>query len=377
MTGGEAYFKRYLQLIEESREILHLQVYIFNNDRTGKEVQQALIRAASRGVKVALLLDGFGSANLPKKFLKKFEDAGIEVRFFSRLRFSVPFRMGRRLHHKLLVIDYHKAIVGGINVADRYRGTGEEQPWLDYAVYLEGPICIQLHEMAGRITKKRNLLKLQQLKRLNRLWKRKEKGPVSDIRILENDFLKNKLQIRRSYTQAIRSARHSLIIVNSYFLPSFKLLGRLAQKSRQGVEIALVLPHKSDVLFYNTAVKYQYRILLAAGIRIYEYPKAVLHAKVAAADNRWCTIGSYNLNDLSDLLSLELNIEIRDPAVAAPFQEELWSVIRKDCIEVSGSTYLRPSIFFRIIWKVYYTGLIISLRLLYWLTDKNRDYQVE
>ena len=147
--------------------------------------------------------------------------------------------------------------------------------------------------------------------------------------------------------------------------------------ARRGVDIHLVLPHKSDVLFYSTAVKYYYGRLLRKGIHIYEYQPAILHAKVAVADDRWCTVGSYNLNDLSDLLSIELNVEIFDLKVVGDFSTKLRQIIKTDCLKISKKDFEKPSPIYHFLWKSHYFILVQSLKVLYWMTDKNKDYQIE
>ncbi len=373
LAGGQYYFDRILQMIDESREVLHLQVYIFNNDATGRSVQEALIRASQRGVRVSLVFDGIGSGHLPKIFLNRFLAAGIEVRFFSKVHFRIPLRMGRRLHHKLVVADQHQALVGGINIADRYRGNEKEPPWLDYAIYLEGDICIHLHQLAEKILKKRDPKVLKQV------GKRRLKQTISGInaRLLENDFFGKKLQIRKSYYAAIPKAEKEIVVFASYFLPSLKFLRLLEKASARGIAVSIVLPEKTDVLFYQTAVKYMYKRMLKKGIHIYEYTATVLHAKVAVIDGKWASIGSYNLNDLSDLLSIELNVEIIDRSIVNTFQEQLKTIIQQDCRKVEDSAYTKVSLFQRLLWSTYYFGIRQALKLLYWLTDKKKDYPIE
>lgn len=371
IRGGQLYFDRLLSIIEASQEVLHLQVYIFNNDETGILVQEALIRARQRGVRIFLVLDGIGSGHLPKKFLYRFLEAGIELRFFSKVHFRIPLRMGRRLHHKLLVADQRVALVGGINIADRYRGNAQQQAWLDYAVYLEGPICIQLQHIALKIVRKRKIQPLL----ASKVVASSTQGE-SRTQVLVNDFFDNNLQIRKSYYQAVRNAQSTILIFASYFLPSIRLMRLLEKASARGVQISLVLPQKTDVLFYPMAVKYLYRRLLRKGIQIYEYTPSILHAKVAVVDRQWCTIGSYNLNDLSDLLSIEMNIELTDKRLATTFQQDLWAVIEKDCISVRGEQYMQAAVWLRLLWLIYYYGILQSIKLLYWLTDKKKDYPI-
>lgn len=370
LRGDQNYFDRLIQLIDESQEKIHLQIYIFNNDTTGELVQAALLEAARRGVKVTILLDGIGSRHLPKIFLKKFSDAGIEVQHFSKIHFRIPFRIGRRLHIKLVVADSKKALVGGINISDNYRGINNQLPWFDYGVYLEGSICKYLHNLAEKILNKKNFEEI----RIKGLWRRNVPNQVTEFNVLENDFFKHKFQVRKSYYQAFNKAHHSIVLFASYFLPNFKLLRLLENAAARGVSVKLVLPEKTDVRFYKTAVKYLYPRLLKKRIKIFEYSLTMMHAKVAAVDGLWCTVGSYNLNDLSDLLSIELNIEISNKFIARNFNEELEAVIQQDCHEVQPEAYKHPSIITKWIRRIYYVSVLYILRFIYWLSDKNKDY---
>ncbi len=117
--------------------------------------------------------------------------------------------------------------------------------------------------------------------------------------------------------------------------------------------------------------------MLKNGISINEYTTTVLHAKVAVIDGEWCSIGSYNLNDLSDLLSIELNVEIMDTSIAQPFEQQLNTIIQQDCREVEGATYDRAFLLQRLWWSIYYFGVLQAIKLLYWLTDKKKDYPIE
>lgn len=277
------------------------------------------------------------------------------------------------MHHKLVVADQRQALVGGINIADRYRGSDKEAPWLDYAVYLEGDICTNLHHLALKILRKRDT---KPLKRVGE-GRSKQTMPCVKTRLLENDFFGKKLQIRKSYYAAISKAKNEIILFASYFLPSLKLMRLLEKASAKGIAVSIVLSQQTDVLFYQTAVKYLYKRMLKKGISIYEYKATVLHAKVAVIDGEWCSIGSYNLNDLSDLLSIELNVEIIDKSIVQPFEQQLKAIIQHDCRQVEEETYTKVFLFQRLLWSIYYFGILQAIKLLYWLTDKKRDYPIE
>ena len=370
VRGGSAYFEKYIRVIDECRETLFLVVYNFEDDATGRLVARALFRARRRGVQVGVVLDGVGSMSFPDELRDRFLAEGIELRFFSKIYFKTRFRMGRRLHVKLLVADKQTAVVGGINIADRYRGLANEEPWLDFGVFLKGDICKHLHEFAQRLMQRRKAKN-----KLRRIWERAwSRQPGTEVRALVNDNFTRQFNIRASYKRRINTAKNTLIIFNSYFLLRYRLLRKLGNAVRRGVDVRLVLQGKSDVAVYPSAVKYYYHHLFAAGIKIYEYHKSVLHAKVATQDGRWCTVGSYNINDLSDILSVELNVEIEDPEVAGNFQHYLLDVIENECEPVNPGEYQNASRFTRFRWRMSYYFLLFMFRITYWLTCKEEDF---
>src|ERR1051326_2059019 len=142
--SGKNYFEMLEKIIDEAKETIHLQTYIFENDNTGKKIADALIRASRREVKVFVLADAFGSNSLPRKFIDNLRKEKINFRFFSPLFSSEGIFFGRRLHHKIVVADKHIALVGGINIADKYYGTQNENAWFDHAVLVKGKACVWL-----------------------------------------------------------------------------------------------------------------------------------------------------------------------------------------------------------------------------------------
>ncbi len=140
IEGGRAYFDLLEKMIGKARHSVHFQVYIFDEDETGKRIAHALREAALRGVKVYLLVDGYASGSLSMEFIKDLKDAGVSVRLFGQLFRSKNFYFGRRLHHKVVVVDAFHCLVAGLNVSDRYNDIGENKAWLDWALFAEGAV---------------------------------------------------------------------------------------------------------------------------------------------------------------------------------------------------------------------------------------------
>jgi cardiolipin synthase A/B len=156
IRGGKAYFDLLIELITNAKESIHLQTYIFADDETGMLVSEALRKAVDRNVSVHLLADGYASQSLPKDFTNELKNAGIQFRFFEPLFKSQHFYFGRRLHHKVLVVDTKYAVVGGINIANHYNDMPKKPAWLDFAVLLEGEIAKELCIQNGLNTLRRN-----------------------------------------------------------------------------------------------------------------------------------------------------------------------------------------------------------------------------
>lgn len=325
--SGEDYFQRLKTLIAEAREVIHAQVYILGWDDTSREVVGWLAKAVRRKVRVYLLVDHFGSAShLPRAAVEEIRRSGIRFRFFAP-PFSLERRaFGRTLHHKIVVADERMALIGGINFADRYRfGAEGQQVWLDFAVEIEGEICRQPQLVCERLFGRKPAPK--------RL-KKGHIGPLQ-IRFLRNDWLRRQNEIFRVYRELVGHAQSSITMAMSYFLPEKSFRRLLAQAAARGVEVRIMLSGPSDMPLSRLAEHYLHRYLLAKGIRLFEWERSVLHAKVMAVDGRWATIGSYNLNHLSHFRSIEFNVEIADRAFAGDLETQVRELMTLDCAEIT------------------------------------------
>ena len=143
--GGKDFFSAIIALIDGASSMIHLQTYIFDGDETGREVSTALLRAAHRKVQIFILLDGYASQHLNHQIIDEWKKAGIHFRWFWPLFKSRHFYLGRRMHHKVVVVDGARGMAGGINVSDRYNDIGGQKAWLDRALLVEGQAALTLH----------------------------------------------------------------------------------------------------------------------------------------------------------------------------------------------------------------------------------------
>jgi cardiolipin synthase A/B len=289
LDGGAEAFPRMLAAIDGARSSVHLEVYAFALDATGERFADALSAAARRGVRVRLVVDGVGSALDGRQIEALLGSAGVQVRIYHPLTALLLGRLVRN-HRKLLLVDDAVAFVGGINIGDQYGGDGGEPGWADLAAELRGPVCGWLAS------------------RLRGAGVPPLRGPV---RLLLSGIGGGR-PLRRRYLKAIAGARRSVWIAHGYFLPDGRLVRTITAAARRGLDVTLLLPGKSDILLARPAVSSLYGTLLRAGVRIREWERSVLHAKVAVMDGELLLLGSFNLDPLS-LANLETLLEVQEP----------------------------------------------------------------
>lgn len=335
VRGGKEYFDLVIQLINDAKETIHLQTYIYDDDETGIKVAEALKTAVQRKVEVYLMADGYASQVMSQKFIDDLRAAGVHFRFFETIFRGKYFYFGRRLHHKVTVVDTRYALVGGLNISDRYNDLPGHPAWLDFALYAEGEIAKQLCVLCWKTWKgfpaRMGITPCEQ-KELKFDFTPEERAMV---RMRRNDWVRRKNQISKSYIEMLRTAKSEVTILCSYFLPARFMRKNIQQAINRGVKIKVVLAGLSDVMLAKYAERYIYDWMLRNKIKIYEYQGTVLHGKVAVCDNEWMTIGSYNVNNISAYASIELNLDVHNPSFALKVDQTIEQIIKENCVEIT------------------------------------------
>lgn len=342
IRGGKPYFDALLQLIESAKETFHLQTYIYDDDETGIMIADALKAAVQRKVKVYLLLDGYASRGISRAFIREIRDSGIFFRFFNPLFKSSYFYFGRRLHHKIAVADAEHALVGGVNITNRYNDMEDQQAWLDFAIKLHGEaakeLCILCWKTWYNFPEKMDTTSCE-LKQTNYNIATEDQSQVA---IRRNDWVRRKNEISATYVNMMRTASSHITILCSYFLPGRVIRRQLSYAAKRGIRIKVVTAGVSDVKVAKYAERFLYNWLLRRNIELYEYQPNVLHGKIAVCDGEWFTIGSYNINDISAYASVELNVNVHNPALATETEQILNKIIQEDCTPITQE-YLQRS----------------------------------
>jgi cardiolipin synthase len=339
LRSGENFFSAIEKTIDEAEHYIHFQTYIVDDDQTGRRIVDALIRAAERGVRVYFLLDAYGGNSFSKNLINKVEKAGIFFRLFSPQLITKGFQLSLRLHHKVLLTDGDTAIIGGMNIADRYHGNPGLKEWLDFAILIKGPECAHVLLIVKRLWNRTFISKKERSRETVHnpaLYEENVK-----IKVLQNNWYRNKIEILKSYRSALKHAQNRMTIFASYFLPGRNERRLLRNASRRGVDIRIVLSAESDEPVVMRATNFLYDFILRNNISIYEYLPSNLHAKIATVDGNWSTIGSYNMNHLSDYGSVEMNADILDSQFGEQFEGLLQDIIKNDCRQVTFEEYIR------------------------------------
>ncbi len=364
LVTGDEFFPALLAAIEGARESIHLETYIYADDNIGRRVTDALAAAASRGLHVRVLIDGFGGGDYARRLARDLGVQGAEVRIFRPERWwRLERKLLRRLHRKIAVIDDRLAFVGGINIIDDRNVPPAERgrigPRFDFAVACEGPIVAPIalavqqlwwmlsfiHAAGTSGPRPRSALQA----RLGA-----PRGGVAASFLLR-DNLRHRRTIERAYLDAIEGARTEIVIANAYFLPGRRVRTALLDAAARGVRVRLLLQGRVEYAIQHFAQRALYGRLLAAGIEVYEYRPSYLHAKVGVIDGRWATVGSSNIDPYSLLLAREANVIVYDDGFAQRLESVLREAMEKDAVRVRPEDYARRGLLERAFNRIAYS----------------------
>ncbi|WP_445158436.1 cardiolipin synthase ClsB [Halomonas sp. E14] len=328
LINGSEYFPAVFDAIRAARREILIETFIIFNDEVGQALKAALIDAASRGVRIEVTVDGYGTADLDGDYIAELAAAGVHMHSYDPQprRLGVRTNLFRRLHRKIVVVDGELAFISGINYGWDHLPEKYAMGKQDYGVRVRGPIVGDIRRAARAL-----LVEHQAVQDLPD--SQGETAPAGDapMRLAIRDNYRHRTDIEDHYVAAIRAARRRLLIANAYFFPSYRLWHELRTAARRGVDVILILQGRPDMPWARVLSSSLYSYLLKDGIRIYEYKERPLHAKIAIADEEWATVGSSNLDPLSLSLNLEANLFIRDAELNRQLHAHLTGLIDDSC----------------------------------------------
>jgi len=341
-SSGDEAIEAKFDAIENAEKSIHAEYYLVRNDETGRKFRDLLIAAAKRGVKVRLLLDGYGGLALGSEYVRAFQDAGVELARFLPIRalgagfharILGAFQWNLRNHRKILVIDGRVAFTGGVNIGDDMR------TWRDTHVRIEGPA---VHSLQGifledwEFATEKHVVDPQHFASFDPPQSTSN-APTGVVEIVASGPDTANEAIHRVFFAAIAGARSRVFITTPYFVPDRALMVALETAALAGVDVKLIVPARSNHKVTWAAGRSYYEELLEAGVGIYEYLPGMIHAKTIVLDGRIALVGSANMDMRSFRLNYEVHAVVRDDATAQRlerrFDEDLGQTRRLELAE--------------------------------------------
>jgi cardiolipin synthase A/B len=312
LVDGHVYFPRMLEAIERACRYILLEIYLFESGTVANHFIEALVRAASRGVAVKVLIDDFGAARLQDGDRARLTGAGVDLLFYNPVHLRQWFGNMFRDHRKLLIVDGEVAFVSGTGITDEFDNLKKPaRSWRETAVRISGPVLTDWQELFVRVWSRHAAQELILPTPAPLAESADMRGRVAIASPLRAQ------DIRRSLFRRVRDAGQRVWLATAYFVPSRKLLRALKRAAQQGVDVRLLLPGRhTDHPAIRHAGRRFYSSLLRHGVRIFEYQPRFLHAKTLLCD-QWVSIGSSNFDRWNFRWNLEANQEVDNPGFAA------------------------------------------------------------
>jgi len=315
---------------------VHLETYIFSDDEVGRGIRDLLIERHREGIEVRVIYDAVGSLTTPAAFFDSMREAGIEVREFRPLdpvHTPLAWKINNRDHRKIVVVDGRTAFTGGINISSTYASSSKQRPgpekgrdesWRDTHVQIDGPVAAQFQSLfLATWTRAGGNLEVQSPAYFPAIPAAGNELVAAVATDGEND---DQTSIYGTYLAAIRHATQRIWLTNAYFAPNKELRLALVAAAKRGVDVRLFVPGFTDSGLILHASRSTYDELLSGGIRMYEEPYALLHAKTAVIDTALSMVGSANL----DMRSFLHNNEVNAVVVGSAFARQLEQLFERD-----------------------------------------------
>lgn len=367
LLNGEQKYPALFEAIKEAKHHIHLLYYTVQDDQIGKKLQQLLIKKAQQGVEVRLLVDGVGSKELTKSTtaFRNLEEAGVECAVFAPPTVSFLLHLNFRNHRKIVVVDGRIGFTGGLNIGDDYLHKNPTKGyWRDIHVLVEGESVLLLQRIFATdwyyVTNKKVKEDKQFFPQFTQEGTQQTDTETAALAQVIPSGPDMRLDVMKQvYKELILSAKKKVWLATPYFVPDDMIMSALKEARKKGVEVALLVPKKTDNVFVQAASYHYFQPLLRAGVKIYQYKKGFYHAKMALVDDEVAKIGSANLDQRSLNYSFEAGLFIYHQETCQKVKE-IFEYDFKDCTRLQP-TQLRS----RSLWQR--MGTQFSLLLAPWL----------
>lgn len=336
-TDGDQKFDALIKSLESARRYIHMEYYIFRNDKIGKKILKILEEKASQGVEVKFLYDGVGAMDLPEYVFKKLKKNGGKVAcFFPSVIPYVYFKINYRNHRKITIIDASEAFVGGFNIGDEYLGRNKAFGyWRDTHIKIKGDA---IDSIQRQFILDWNFASGEDLRFKKRYFPSRPDIIKTPVQIVSSGPDSTWTSIKDGLFKMINSANKSVYIQTPYFVPDESILESLKVAALSGIDVRLMIPSKPDHEFVYWASYAYVGDMLNAGVKCYLYNKGFIHSKTMVIDSSISSVGTANIDVRSFNLNFEINAFIYDKEFGEKM-EQIFLEDLKDCTEVTLETY--------------------------------------
>jgi cardiolipin synthase len=313
-------YPAWLEAIASARRTIHFESFIFHEDEIGYQFADALKAKAREGVRVRVVYDWLGSIGKTSRgFWRSLSEAGVEVRAFNPPRLDEPFGLLNRDHRKMIAVDGSIGFVMGLCVGKDWAGRPEKQqePWRDTGVEIRGPALADIEHAFSRVWAATGGGDIPE----DELPARDEIQKVGEVPLRIIGSEPNTLSVYRLDQLVAAGAQKCLWITDAYFVGTTTYVQALRAAAQDGVDVRLLVPSSSDIAVLSALSRANYRSLIEAGVRVFEWNGSMIHAKSAVADGRWSRVGSTNLNIASWMGNWELDVTVEDEGFARRMEE--------------------------------------------------------
>ena len=318
-TDGVSTFNAAFEAIRQAKDHIHIEFFIFDDDKISNQLRELLIQKAKEGVRVRMIYDYWGSFNLTKRYLKSLKEAGVYIRPFLpfRWRISRSSKINFRNHRKLIIVDGKTGFTGGLNVADRYIYGNKLGNWRDTFVQMEGSVVhgLQLLFMVDWYFVDQKLIDGPEY------FPKPPKYDQNLVQIVNSGPDSDWEAIMQGIASAIATATKYIYIQSPYFMPTDVLATCLQMAALSGVDVRLMIPARSDSRLTDESTCSYLEAQLDAGVRVFRYTEGFLHSKAIVIDDFVSIIGSCNLDERSFVQNFEANAFIYDSATGMKLKE--------------------------------------------------------
>jgi cardiolipin synthase len=322
IANGPSFYPAILDAMRAAQRSICLEAYVFHKGEIARRYVETLAERARAGVEVNLTLDAFGSANAGKAFFRPLLEAGGRLRRYNGLSWYRVLRIDNRTHREIVIIDGRTAFVGGAGVADQwYTGVRGNPRWRDTMVRVVGEAVPNLQATfaenwlasSGELLVGEAYFPVIQCP-----------NPTTSLVVNSTPTVGGSTRARVLFQLLLASARQTIDLTTPYFLPDQSLMRELCRAVERGVKLRILVPgRKADHLLTRSTSRGGYGPLLEAGAEVYEYQPSMIHAKILCVDRLWAVVGSTNFDNRSFGINDEVNLAVRDPAVAQRLENDM------------------------------------------------------